>query len=66
MKLFNDYVALQKGDSYERHRSANKRDRKLKSAGGDSSTLSCSGSASSSAVVTPVSGVSALRQSTAP
>ena len=57
MKQFNDYVALQKGDSYERLRSANKRDRKLQSAGGDCSTLSCSGSASSSVVGTPVSGV---------
>ena len=53
MKLSNDYVALQKGDSYERLRSANKRDRKLQSAGGDSSTLSCSGRALSSVVGHP-------------
>ena len=57
MKLFNDYVALQKGDSYERLRSANKCDRKLQSVGDDSSTVSCFGSASSSVVGTPVSGV---------
>ena len=49
-KLFDDYGALQKGDSYERLRSANRRGRKSQSGDGDCLMQSCSGSAASSVV----------------
>ena len=54
--LFNDYLSRQRGESYDRLRDSNRRERKARFTGGDSSTVTCSESPSSSVVGSSATG----------